>query len=98
MKLLINRSDYGYSVPLKNEFNGETIKYYLQVTFGKNITPPVKNCQIEAKSYFFSCYKKKDDTTAPKLIITDFEVLQEYEQNKPKGAELNPVDNDDLPF
>lgn len=70
MKLVIskNKDNTGYYSKIKNEYNNEKTEMYLSIQLGKNIG------ELEYGMYdidgFMSCYKAKDGSVKPKLIIT----------------------------
>lgn len=70
----VKKSQYGFSTTLKDK-NDKEIKMYLDVQFPKE-NQPKGNCQVDIKRFFMSCFKSKDGVK-PKIVIRDYEILQE---------------------
>lgn len=107
MKLVIskNKDNTGYYSKITNEYNNEKVEMYLSIQLGKNID------SLEYGMYevdgFISCYKGKDESVKPKLIITSAKPTTKYEKKdtiktkevdasdpfKEFGDEINIEDN-----
>lgn len=80
MKLVIskNQQGNGYYSKITNEYNNEKTEMYLSIQLGKNID------SLEYGLYevdgFISCYKGKDGSVKPKLIITSVKPTTKYEK------------------
>ena len=70
MKLMISKSKDGksYYSKITNEFNGQKTEMFLSLQLSKSMS------ELEYGMYevdgFISCYKAKDGSVKPKLIIT----------------------------
>ncbi|MBO7527999.1 MAG: hypothetical protein J6T74_08975 [Clostridia bacterium] len=69
MKIMISKNkDNQYYTKIANDYNNEKIEMYLNITLGKNVN------ELEYGLYevdgFLSCYKSKDGSIKPKLVIT----------------------------
>lgn len=95
MKLMISKNkDGNYYTKITNEYNNEKTEMYLNIQLGKNIK------ELEYGLYeidgFISCYKSKDGSVKPKLIITKATPTQKIEKKEepileePKQEEYDP--------
>ena len=91
MKLTVFKNQYGYSTLAKN---GED-KMYIQVQFKKGQEPNIDKARIEIKDAFFSMYKNKAGFSFPKLVVMDYTVEEETQQ---QNDFYPPIDDSDLPF
>ena len=104
----VYRGQYGFQLGCYGkDLSGNESKYYMSVQFKRGMEPK-DSCEIKVKDFFMSAYTKRDGHTAPKLIITDYELVgmiansqppvnqesQNYEQNVP--AYEPPVDDEQL--
>ena len=97
MKLIIskNKDNTGYYSKITNEYNNEKTEMYLSIQLGKNVG------ELEYGMYevdgFISCYKGKDGSVKPKLIITSAKPTTKYEKKdtiKTKEVETNDIFQD----
>jgi len=89
-KTMIFKSEYGYSTIVSNKMqNGEYEKIYVSVQLPKEIELENKTL-IEIKSAFLSFYKTKEGLPKIKIVVLDFEQLNNFFYEK--------KDEDDLPF
>lgn len=76
MKLWVNKTMYGYSTFIKNEYNEEKITMFMDVQFKKEIEPQnINSIFIKVTDSFFSCYKTSFGEIKPKLIIMEYEII-----------------------
>lgn len=81
MKFNINVKEWNgkklYSAPLHDKPINDEMEntYWLDVQFSK-CEAPTENCYINVDYGFMSCYKSKDDTIKPKLIIMQWTKLE----------------------
>ena len=92
MKLTIFKGQYGFSTLAKN---GED-KMYIQVGFKKDQEPNLDKARIDIKDGFFSMYKNKAGFAFPKLVVMDYEVMEE--NNTQQNDYVPPFDDSSLPF
>lgn len=92
MKLTVFKNQYGFSTLAKN---GED-KMYIQVHFKKGKEPGLEKARINIKDGFFSMYKNKEGVKCPKLVVMDYEVVEE--NNTQQNDYVPPFDDSDLPF
>lgn len=82
MKLVISKNDNGYYSKIVNKYNDEETEMYLTIQLSKNIS------ELEYGFYevdgFMSCYKGKDGTVKPKLIVTSAKPTTKYEKKDDK--------------
>jgi hypothetical protein len=84
MKILINKTQYGVSAIVNNGDAKNPVKCFIDVW-----TPDEKAKMLKTDTRYLikvidgglSCYKKRDGSTAPKLLIKDFEILKTYQNN-----------------
>lgn len=82
MKLMISKSKDGnsYYSKITNEFNGQKTEMFLSIQLSKSMG------ELEYGMYnvdgFMSCYKAKDGSVKPKLIITSATPVTKNTQNK----------------
>src|SRR5574344_399818 len=79
MKFNINVKEWNdkklYSAPIHNSAtDADKITYWLDVQFAK-CDAPTENCYINVDYGFMSCYKAKDETIKPKLIVMQWTKL-----------------------
>ena len=77
MKLLVFKNQYGFSTLAKN---GDD-KLYIQVQFKKGTEPEGERARIKIKDAFFSMYKNKVGMAFPKLVIMDYELEEDKQEN-----------------
>ena len=97
MELTVFKNQYGYSTLAKN---GED-KMYISVQFKKGQEPNLDKARITILDGFFSMYKNKVGIAFPKLVIMDYtvETQQEQQINYVPFADSDvPPIPDDLPF
>lgn len=106
MKINVKKGMYGFSTKLKgNTVDGEAIYDYLNVKFAKCNEPDDTLLRIDVKDCFLTCYEGKDGVK-PKLIITDYDVIEVYNNNieqaeydnNDSDLSLDEFDGLDLPF
>lgn len=94
MRINIRKNKFGYNTTIKNGEGEFEIKYYMEIQFKKGNEPAAESCYIEINDCFFSCYKKKDNSIVPKLIIMTYTVLKEYDNTKNNTIQSNSnIDN-----
>ena len=81
--------NYSTSISSKNQ-DGTWDKMYIAVNFKKGVEV-ANNTDIDITKGFLSFYKDKNGLAKPKIVIMEFEVLQEAQSN-------NTVFDDELPF
>ena len=79
MKLVISKNKEGnYYTKITNEYNNEKTEMYLNIQLGKNVG------ELEYGLYeidgFLSCFKGKDGSVKPKLIVTSAKPTTKYEK------------------
>lgn len=94
MKLVISKNDNGYYTKITNEYNNEKSEMYLTIQLSKSVS------ELEYGLYevdgFMSCYKGKDGSVKPKLIITS---AKPTTKNEKKSDTITHNDlQDDDPF
>ena len=77
MKINVYKGQYGYSTLCKN---GED-KVYLQVQFKREMEPTEERLRIDIKDGFFSAYKNKNGVVIPKLVVMQYEIEGEQNNN-----------------
>ena len=92
MKINVYKNMYGYSTLAKN---GDD-KMYIQVGFKKGKEPNLERVRINIKDGFFSMYKNKAGFAFPKLVVMDYEVMEE--NNTQQNDYVPPFDDSSLPF
>lgn len=94
MKLMIskNKEGNGYYSKITNEYNNEKSEMYLSLQLGKSVG------ELEYGLYeidgFFSCYKGKDGSVKPKLIITSAKPTTKYETKETPTEEAKKEESD----
>ena len=97
MKLTVFTNQYGFSTLAKN---GDD-KMYVSVQFKRGNEPTQEKARIEIKDAFFSMYKNKAGFAFPKLVIMDYEVIEENKSDfvpQFTDNDIPPLDDDELPF
>lgn len=96
MKLIIskNKDNTGYYSKITNEYNNEKTEMYLSVQLGKNI-PELEYGMYEVDG-FLSCYKGKDGSVKPKLIITSAKPTTKYEKKDDTKVYTKEVETNDV--
>lgn len=96
MKLVIskNKEGNGYYSKITNEYNNEKTEMYLSIQLGKNI-PELEYGMYEVDG-FISCYKGKDGSVKPKLIITSAKSTTKYEKKDDTKIYTKDVDTSDI--
>lgn len=95
--LMVYRGQYGYSTLLKNKED----KLYVQVGFKRGQEPLQDKVMIDIKDGFLSFYKDKNGLAKPKIVVMEFEELeQKAKQNDyfPENYFPPMTDDDELPF
>ena len=105
MKITISKSKdgKGYYTKLKNKYNNEEYSMYLSVQLKQGLSLEYGTYDVDC---FLSCYKSKDGSIKPKLVITGLkeEVKQEqtdiYAQfgTTITAEEIDESNLGDLPF
>lgn len=96
MKLVIskNKDNTGYYSKITNEYNNEKTEMYLSIQLGKNVG------ELEYGMYevdgFISCYKGKDGSVKPKLIITSAKPTAKYEKKDDTKVYTKDVETNDV--
>jgi hypothetical protein len=97
MQIKIYKNQYGYSTLCKN---GED-KMYLSVQFKKGNEPKEDKATIKINDGFFSMYKNKVGIAFPKLVILNYEVVDNYEKEEREAIQNEnnyTLNTDELPF
>jgi hypothetical protein len=84
MKILISKNQYGISAIVNNGNTENPAKCFIDVW-----TPEEKAKTLKTNTRYYikvtdgslSCYKKKDGSIAPKLMVKDFEVIKSYQND-----------------
>lgn len=94
MKLVIskNKDNTGYYSKITNEYNNEKTEMYLNLQLGKNI-PELEYGLYEVDG-FLSCFKSKDGSVKPKLIITSAKPTTKYEKKETPKEEVKQEESD----
>lgn len=81
MKITISKSKdgKGYYTKLKNKYNNEEYSMYLSVQLKQGLSLDYGTYDVDC---FLSCYKSKDGSIKPKLVVTGLkeEVKQEQQE------------------
>ena len=99
MKLRVFRNQYGFSTLAKNKNTGD--KMYISVQFTQGTEPNLDKADIKINDAFFSMYKNKAGFAFPKLVIMDYEVIEENKSDfvpQFTDNDIPPLDDDELPF
>ena len=82
MKLTVFKGQYGFSVIAKNKQlkEGEN-KMYIQVQFPRGTEPEGERATIKINDAFFSMYKDKNNLAKPKLVIMDYTLAEDKQEN-----------------
>ena len=95
MRIVVYKGQYGFSTLAKN---GED-KMYIQVQFKKGQEPAEEKVEIKINDGFFSMYKTNVGLAKPKLVVLNYETINDqgdaYEDPFMNSAVMN---DDDLPF
>lgn len=108
MKITISKSKdgKGYYTKLKNKYNNEEYSMYLSVQLKQGLSLDYGTYDVDC---FLSCYKSKDGSIKPKLVVTGLkqEVKQEQQEQTDIYAqfgttitaeEIDESNLGDLPF
>lgn len=110
MKITISKSKdgKGYYTKLKNKYNNEEYSMYLSIQLkqGLNLEKDYGTYDVDC---FLSCYKSKDGSIKPKLVVTGLkqEVKQEQQEQTDiytqfgstiTAEQIDEVEMDNLPF
>ena len=85
----IYKNQYGYSTQAKNKDK----KMYISVGFKKGIEPQSDYVRVKINSGFFSLYEDRNKLPKPKLIIMDYEEMDNLNED-----DIKYDYDDDLPF
>lgn len=109
---ILFKNDFGFSTSLANKnADGSYDHMYISVQFKKDDVEAQKipnKTKINIKNGFLSFYKATNGTAKPKLIITEYEIIDENKAQSEDDDYQDPfanvdvtetvVDDDDLPF
>lgn len=91
-KTMVIKGDYGYSCILSNKNqNGEWDRMYLSLQLPKDVELENKT-KIDIIKGFLSFYKTKEGLAKPKIVVMEYNILQEQKNNDFQ------VDDTQLPF
>ena len=76
MKVFKNKFGNWETLFQNHMLNGETVKYYMPVSFQKGREPLSESIDIEPISWWGSCFLTKEGQTKPKLFIADWKELE----------------------
>lgn len=81
MKITISKSKdgKGYYTKLKNKYNNEEYSMYLSVQLKQGLSLEYGTYDVDC---FLSCYKSKDGSIKPKLVVTGLKQKVKQEQQK----------------
>lgn len=81
MKITISKSkdEKGYYTKLKNKYNNEEYSMYLSVQLKQGLTLEYGTYDVDC---FLSCYKSKDGSIKPKLVVTGLKQEVKHEQQE----------------
>lgn len=81
MKITISKSKdgKGYYTKLKNKYNNEEYSMYLSVQLKQGLSLDYGTYDVEC---FLSCYKSKDGSIKPKLVVTGLKEKVKQEQQE----------------
>ena len=81
MKITISKSKdgKGYYTKLKNKYNNEEYSMYLSVQLKQGLSLEYGTYDVDC---FLSCYKSKDGSIKPKLVVTGLKQETGQEQQK----------------
>ena len=79
MKITISKSKdgKGYYTKLKNKYNNEEYSMYLSVQLKQGLSLDYGTYDVDC---FLSCYKSKDGSIKPKLVVTGIKEKQEKQE------------------
>lgn len=92
MKLWVNKTQYGYSTRIKNDYDNKSIQMYMDVQFKRDEDPEI-SCLIKVENAFFSCYECRDGSIKPKLVVTEYEIVENSYSNKDELVDVEDIDN-----
>lgn len=72
-----------YDKKKKKQIDDDPIKAYIATRFSEDAGEPESNCLIEIYDGFISSFEKRNGDTSITFVITDYEIIEEYD-NKPK--------------
>ena len=91
-KTTVIKGDYGYSCIISNKNqNREWDRMYLSIQLPKDVELENKT-KIDITRGFFSFYKTKEGLAKPKIVVMEYNILQEQKNNDFQ------VDDTQLPF
>ena len=95
-KLMVYKGQYGFSTLLKNKED----KMYVQVGFRRDQEPKGDKVFIEIHDGFLSFYKDKNGLAKPKIVVLEYQELEQNETSQPMQPNeyFPPLDDSDLPF
>lgn len=103
MKINVRKSKYGFSTSFVAKRENEEDEFgYVDVGFRKDKEPQLnegETVRLFVKDGFLSGYKSKDGVK-PKIVVMEYEIIEKKEGNKEQVSkvELEPIDEEDLPF
>ena len=102
MKITISKSKdgKGYYTKLKNKYNNEEYSMYLSVQLKQGLSLEYGTYDVDC---FLSCYKSKDGSIKPKLVITGLKQKEQTDIYAQFGTTITAEEIDesnlgDLPF
>ena len=110
---MIFKNDFGYSTSISNKKQDGSYEHmYISVQFKKDDVEAQKmpnKTKVDIKNGFLSFYKASNGTAKPKLIITEYEIIDENKAQSQDDDYQDPfanvdvtetvvADDDDLPF
>lgn len=93
-KLMVYKGQYGYSTLLKNQED----KLYVQVGFKRGCEPTQEKAMINIKDGFLSFYKDRNGLAKTKIVVLEYEEMEQRQENNLNSLYEPPILDDDLPF
>lgn len=83
-RLYVYKGQYGFSTLIKNQEE----KMYVQVAFKKDQEPTGERATINIKDGFLSMYKDKNGYAKPKIVVLDYDNVEEETTTNEWGNDL----------
>ena len=103
MKINVRKSKYGFSASFVAKRENEEDEFgYIDVGFRKDQEPKIQEgetVRLFVKDGFLSGYKSKDGVK-PKIVVMEYDIIgiKEAKKEQVDKSELEPIDDEDLPF
>lgn len=82
MKVFKSKEFDSYSTKLYNNYKGVEASMYMQVDFPKGKHPINDTAEITPLKFFMSCYKCKDGSVKPKMVLQEWLEATEESTNE----------------